>query len=459
MKKICNVDFDSNSDCIYMRYDKGDKELYTEVLYKDIPYKVESDEYITYSYPILKEEILRQAEKAGINKDTITFPYECIIQNLDRNALCEKLQSEDISAWTSADSNHHYVYVQYSGCISSIVTTSNDNFSSYASKDMILVHDFQYNGESAFDIINVDECFPYMTEDDKKRFESWLKANDCEDYNDADVYSCLDWMQENTEAIEKLLRDSDYCSKEQYESIVDDFLNHLKKMETKKYIKTKKYTQEDFDEFPEDLDGFKICPTGDYAEIKHFGNHCSFGKGCKFGEGCDFGDGCRFGEGCKFGEGCDFGKGCSFKQCDFGNYCGFDASCSFSSGCTFGMGCIFDVNCEFGMACRFSERCNFDNRCSFGGNSKFGERCKFGEGCSHEKLTNSRYIAVDRIGDEQNKIYFFKSDEGLFVRSSSFFGTIEDFEKYVHKEYSGAKHESHYLKAVELAKLMLAEED
>ncbi len=42
----------------------------------------------------------------------------------------------------------------------------------------------------------------------------------------------------------------------------------------------KKYTQEEFDAFETDEYGYKICPTGDYTEIKSFGERCS----CEFGE-------------------------------------------------------------------------------------------------------------------------------------------------------------------------------
>ena len=66
----------------------------------------------------------------------------------------------------------------------------------------------------------------------------------------------------------------------------------------------KKYTQEEFDAFEVDEYGYKICPTGDYTEIKSFGEWCSFGERCSFGEGCSFGERCRFGERCS----CEFGE-------------------------------------------------------------------------------------------------------------------------------------------------------
>lgn len=63
----------------------------------------------------------------------------------------------------------------------------------------------------------------------------------------------------------------------------------------------KKYTQADFDAF-EVIDGIKQCPSGDYSDIRVFGERCSFGKGCSFGECCSFGERCSFGKGCSFEE-------------------------------------------------------------------------------------------------------------------------------------------------------------
>lgn len=57
----------------------------------------------------------------------------------------------------------------------------------------------------------------------------------------------------------------------------------------------KKYTQADFDAF-EVIDGIKQCPSGDYSDIRVFGERCSFGKGCSFGERCYFGERCSFEE-------------------------------------------------------------------------------------------------------------------------------------------------------------------
>ena len=73
--------------------------------------------------------------------------------------------------------------------------------------------------------------------------------------------------------------------------------------ESRKGKAMKKYTQSDFDNFEVDENGYKICPSGDYAQISRFGERCSLGEGCIFGEGCSFGEGCIFGAWCSFENG------------------------------------------------------------------------------------------------------------------------------------------------------------
>ena len=170
----------------------------------------------------------------------------------------------------------------------------------------------------------------------------------------------------------------------------------------------KTYTQEEFNALPVDEYGVKICPTGDYSQIRKFSNSYSFGKWCIFGNSCRFGMWCRFGEGCSFG-----------------------------------------MWCRFGKWCRFGEGCRFGNSCRFGEGCRFGERFSFGE------LTNARYIAVDRIGSALRKTYFFAAEEGWFVRAGCWFGTFEEFAKRVKEVHGGTKHERDYLAALDLAKVML----
>ena len=53
----------------------------------------------------------------------------------------------------------------------------------------------------------------------------------------------------------------------------------------------KKYTQSEFDALPRNEAGVKVCPVGDYTDVKNFGERCSFGEQCGFGEQCR----CEFG--------------------------------------------------------------------------------------------------------------------------------------------------------------------
>lgn len=93
----------------------------------------------------------------------------------------------------------------------------------------------------------------------------------------------------------------------------------------------------------------------------------------------------------------------------------------------------------------------------------FGERCSFGEGCSFGKycnfenggVINGIYFACDRIGSEKRKTYFFKGDNGYFVRAGCFFGTFDDFIERVHQVHAITKYEKEYELAIELAKVVL----
>ena len=181
----------------------------------------------------------------------------------------------------------------------------------------------------------------------------------------------------------------------------------------------KVFTQEEFDAIPRDVYGIKHCPSGDYSTIKGFPAMCVFGEGCRFGYRCSFDMWCVFGEHCDFCLGCSFGNGCHF-----------------------GEGCVFDDDCRFGAWCRF------------------GERCDFGAGCRFENghISNGRYVAVDRIGSEARKAYFFRGDEGLFVRAGCWFGTFDEFEQRVHKVHKGTRHERDYINALIFARGMLEDE-
>lgn len=88
----------------------------------------------------------------------------------------------------------------------------------------------------------------------------------------------------------------------------------------------------------------------------------------------------------------------------------------------------------------------------------FGVQCIFGEGCSYENgaVKNGRYVAVDRIGSENRKAYFYIDENGnMFVRAGCWFSDMEAFKERVKKVHAGTIHEKTYLAACDLAELML----
>lgn len=100
----------------------------------------------------------------------------------------------------------------------------------------------------------------------------------------------------------------------------------------------------------------------------------------------------------------------------------------------------------------------FGERCSFGEQCSFGEGCNFSEVCSYENgaVKNGRYVAVDRIGSENRKAYFYIDDNGnMFVRAGCWFSDMAAFKERVKKVHAGTIHEKTYLAACDLAELML----
>ena len=119
---------------------------------------------------------------------------------------------------------------------------------------------------------------------------------------------------------------------------------------------------------------------------------------------------------------------------------------------------VFGEQCSFGEECSFGEWCSFGEECSFGEWCSFGERCSFGEGCSYENgaVKNGRYVAVDRIGSENRKVYFYIDENGnMFVRAGCWFSDMAAFKERVKKVHAGTIHEKTYLAACDLAELML----
>ena len=153
----------------------------------------------------------------------------------------------------------------------------------------------------------------------------------------------------------------------------------------------KVYTEKDLEGFERDDFGWLICPSGDYTQIKSFGERCSFGEVCRFGKECSFGEVCSFGEWCSFGERCSFGEECSFER---------------------------------------------------------------------GRVSGGRYVAVDRIGSEKRKTYFFADRDGnIFVRAGCWFSDLSAFKERVRDVHEGTRHEKEYLAACDLAELMLMEEE
>ena len=155
----------------------------------------------------------------------------------------------------------------------------------------------------------------------------------------------------------------------------------------------RKYTQEEFDQFPADECGYKQCPSGDYTLIQKFPEYCSFGDWCSFGEGCSFGKCCSFGEGCSFGEWCSFGKCCSF-----GEWCSFGKCCSFGKWC----------------------------------------KCEFGE-------FQAMYTAGG-FGSKGRTTYFFHMADGsICVRCGCFKGTVDEWESEVRQTHGVTPYAQAYL--------------
>lgn len=60
------------------------------------------------------------------------------------------------------------------------------------------------------------------------------------------------------------------------------------------------FTAQDMENFERDEYGRLICPSGDYTQIKSFGEGCSFGEYCSFGKCCSFGEYCNLDNNLKF---------------------------------------------------------------------------------------------------------------------------------------------------------------
>lgn len=210
------------------------------------------------------------------------------------------------------------------------------------------------------------------------------------------------------------------------------------------------YTIEDFKSFKRDIRGRFVCPSGDYTQIKYFGEQCVFAEHCEFGKYCHFEAECIFSNNCHFGEHCEFGKYCHFgENCNFGAFCHFGNCCRFGELCGFGESCNFGMFCHFGASNMFRNCCSFDEHCNFGESCNFDERCHFDERCVFSDCCNfgrnlfvgnlkepvERVFKIDRIGSYAGCVYFFKTARKIYARWGCFFGTITEFEKQVNKTH------------------------
>ena len=134
-----------------------------------------------------------------------------------------------------------------------------------------------------------------------------------------------------------------------------------------------------------------------------------------------------------------------YKICPTGDYTSirdFGKYCSFGNGCIFGECCIFGEDCGFGWWCSFGERCRFNKQCGFEGGD----------------VKNGKYVAIDRIGSEDRKIYFFiDENETVYVRVGCWFSGLDEFKERVREVHAGTIYEKTYLVACDLAELMLKE--
>ncbi len=125
----------------------------------------------------------------------------------------------------------------------------------------------------------------------------------------------------------------------------------------------KVYKVEDLETFEKDEYGRLICPTGDYSQIKSFGESCSFGKWCSFGESCSFGKSCSFGEYCSFGECCNLENNLKFENIkeNVDRVLKIDRIGS-RKGCTYFFKTLSDIyvrcGCFFGTIAEFENKVN-----------------------------------------------------------------------------------------------------
>ena len=189
-------------------------------------------------------------------------------------------------------------------------------------------------------------------------------------------------------------------------------LEYVREHEEKGDVNTIKYTQVDLDGF-EIVNGYKLCPTGDYSLVSKFESRCRFDCKCIFGPRCCFGHDSIF--------------NC---WCEFDIFCKFDASCRFDFSCKFMKGCIFGDYGSCSEYCRFAPDCVFGNHFKFGLSCSFGECCKFGDACDYENgaVIDGRFMRFGNINNENRDAYFYMDkNQNCFLRIGIFFGDLNAF--------------------------------
>ncbi|WP_164706563.1 hypothetical protein [Intestinibacillus sp. Marseille-P6563] len=198
----------------------------------------------------------------------------------------------------------------------------------------------------------------------------------------------------------------------------------------------RKFTQAEFDLFHIDSNGYKICPTGDYSQIKSFHNRCKFEEYSYFGDYSCFGNECVFGRKCSFGAFSLFGKRCTFDDM-----------------CIFQIGCEFLDSCSFGIRCIFALCCKFEDKCNFGAISSFGKQCKFGEKCRCEFGEFRYMVSFCGIFEELNSTdVFLLANDSICVRQGLFGGTLKEFVTYCKTRYSSENHGKTYIDLISAIK-------
>ena len=160
----------------------------------------------------------------------------------------------------------------------------------------------------------------------------------------------------------------------------------------------------------ERINGIIHAPSGDYTQIKNFGEEIIFSDNCKFGDKSTF-----------------------LEKCIFGNNSTFGASCKFVNPCKFGDGCVLGDTCTIGEFSKFGENCKFGNLIFFPGSCIFGEKCIFEN--KHIAKTGHPLLTFGGFGSVSNVIYFFNCEDGIFIRFGWFSGYIEEFNNYIYKKY------------------------